>query len=82
MRKLKEDGYLIVWLPIDAWPRKLFDFLDKDETHVLILKENELIDIAEKNDLKILSRRRYCPFPVLGSIPHVPAQMELILQKG
>ena len=82
VRKLKVDGHLIVWLPIDAWPRRLFDFLDKDETHVSILKEKELIEIVEKNDLEILSRRRYCPFPVLGSIPHVPAQIELILRKG
>ena len=82
VRKLKVDGHLIVWLPIDAWPRRLFDFLDKDETHVSILKEDELIDIVEKNDLELLSRRRYCPFPVLGSIPNVPAQIELILRKG
>lgn len=78
---LKTGGHLIITLPVDAWPRKFFAFLDKDKTHISILREDELMDIVEKNDLKILSWRRYCPFPIVGSIPYVPAQVELILRK-
>jgi len=81
VRTLKTGGHLIITLPMDAWPRKFFTFLDRDEMQVSMLKEGELVDIVKRNDLRILNWRRYCPFPMVGSIPPVPAQVELILIK-
>ena len=47
--KLKKGGYLFVSVPIDSWPRKLFGFLDRDKTHVSILKEKRLAIISKLN---------------------------------
>lgn len=81
VKKLKKGGYLIVSMPIDSWPRKLFGFLDKDKTHISILRENKLLQIVEKNRLSILRKTRYCPAPVFLRIPYIPAEVELFLRK-
>ena len=79
--KLKKGGYFIVSLPINAWPRKLFGFLDKDRTHISILKEDELVKIASKNKLAILSKKHFCPVPIFYRIPHIKIEIELFLRK-
>lgn len=80
-KKLKPGGYLIVSVPIDAWPRRLFGFLDKDETHISILKEEEIFQIIEENDLDVIRKNPFCPLPVVHKIPFIPAEIELILKK-
>ncbi len=51
---VKEGGYLIVSLPIQDWPRKIFGFLDKDKSHISIPNENEFISAIETEGFVIL----------------------------
>jgi 2-polyprenyl-3-methyl-5-hydroxy-6-metoxy-1,4-benzoquinol methylase len=48
VKKLKKNGYLIISTPLNEWPRKIFGFLDRDKTHISVLKEHELIKIVKK----------------------------------
>lgn len=81
VKKLKTGGYLIISVPIDAWPRRIFGFLDKDKTHISILKKEEILRIVEQNGLEIINKKHFCPFPIFHRIPYVPAEIELILKK-
>jgi 2-polyprenyl-3-methyl-5-hydroxy-6-metoxy-1,4-benzoquinol methylase len=78
---VKERGYLILSLPIEAWPRRLFGFLDKDKSHVSIPKERELVGMIENNGFKILGKRHFAPLPHVYKLSHIPAEVELFLQK-
>ena len=79
--KLKKGGYLIVSTPLDDWPRRYFGFLDKDKTHISVLKETELTNIIRKNKLKTIDKRYYAPFPVIYRIPKIPFSIEVLLRK-
>ena len=81
VNKLKISGCFIVSVPIDAWPRRLFGFLDKDKTHISILKEEDILQIVEEHELVIRSKKYFCPLPIFHKIPYIPAQIELILKK-
>ncbi len=81
VKKLKKNGYLIISLPIEAWPRKLFGPLDKDKTHISVPTEAKLVTSIKKRKLKILSKKYFCPFPFLYKIPFIPVEIEMILQK-
>jgi SAM-dependent methyltransferase len=78
--KLKRGGYLIVSSPLDAWPRRLFSVLDRDDTHISIPKESRLKEMINELDLIIVCEKKYAPSP-LRKIPYIPAQIELILRK-
>jgi 2-polyprenyl-3-methyl-5-hydroxy-6-metoxy-1,4-benzoquinol methylase len=80
-RKLKKNGYLIVSTPLDEWPRRYFGFMDKDKTHISVLKEQELNSIIKKNSLKVVDKRYYLPFPVIYRIPRIPFSIEILLRK-
>ncbi len=80
--KLRAGGYFLLTLPIDAWPRRLFAFLDRDETHVSIPTEGRLRRLIGENDLTIRTKKKYAPAPLIRKVPRVPAQMELFLQKN
>jgi 2-polyprenyl-3-methyl-5-hydroxy-6-metoxy-1,4-benzoquinol methylase len=79
--KLKKSGYLIVSTPLDDWPRRYFGFLDKDETHISVLTENELTKIIKKNNMKVIDKRYYAPFPFIYRIPGIPFSLEILLRK-
>ncbi len=81
VRHLKKGGYLIVSTPLNEWPRKYLGFMDKDKTHVSVLKEKELKNIIRKNKLKIIDERYYLPFPVIYRIPRIPFSIEVLLRK-
>jgi 2-polyprenyl-3-methyl-5-hydroxy-6-metoxy-1,4-benzoquinol methylase len=81
VRKLKKNGYLIVSTPLDDWPRRYFGFMDKDKTHISVLKEQELNSIIKKNNLKVIEKRYYLPFPVIYRIPRIPFSIEVLLRK-
>ena len=81
LRKLKKNGYLIVSTPLDDWPRRYFGFMDKDKTHISVLKEQELNSIIKKNNLKVIDKRYYLPFPVIYRIPRIPFSIEVLLRK-
>jgi 2-polyprenyl-3-methyl-5-hydroxy-6-metoxy-1,4-benzoquinol methylase len=79
--KLKDGGYLIMSMPINCWPRKIFGFLDKDKTHISILKGKELVQIINKNELEIIKKDYFLPFPIVHKISGIPAEVEFILRK-
>ena len=79
--KLKIGGYMIVSTPLDAWPRKLFGFLDKDETHISIPKEEDLRNMADKNNLRIIEEEKFAALPMHGRLPFIPASIDLFMQK-
>jgi 2-polyprenyl-3-methyl-5-hydroxy-6-metoxy-1,4-benzoquinol methylase len=79
--KLKSGGYLIISVPIDSWPRKFFGFLDKDKTHISILKEDKIMKIVSKNKLTVISKKHFCPIAFFYRIPYIPAEVELIFKK-
>ena len=79
--KLKRGGYMIVSTPLDAWPRKLFGFLDKDETHISVPKEKDLRNMADRNNLRIVEEQKFAALPMHGRLPLVPASIELFMQK-
>jgi len=79
--KLKRGGYMIVATPLDAWPRKLFGFLDKDDTHISVPKEKDLRYMADKNNLRIIEEGKFAALPMHGRLPFVPASIELFMQK-
>ncbi len=79
--KLKSGGYMIVSTPLDAWPRKLFGFLDKDETHISIPKEEDLRNMADRNNLRIVEEEKFAALPMHGRLPYIPASIDLFMQK-
>jgi 2-polyprenyl-3-methyl-5-hydroxy-6-metoxy-1,4-benzoquinol methylase len=79
--KLKSGGYMIVSTPLDAWPRKLFGFLDKDKTHISVPREDDLRDMADRNNLRIIEEEKFAALPMHGRLPFVPASIELFMQK-
>ena len=79
--KLKSGGYLIMSIPVNRWPRKFFGFLDKDKTHISILKEEEIIRIINKNELEIIKKEYFLSFPIIYKISNIPAEVEFILRK-
>ncbi len=79
--KLKIGGYMIVSTPLDAWPRKLFGFLDKDDTHISIPKEEDLRNMADKNNLRIIEEEKFAALPLHGRLPFIPASIDLFMQK-
>lgn len=79
--KLKKKGYLIVSTPLDDWPRRYFGFLDKDKTHISVLAENELTKIIKKNDMQVIDKRYYAPFPFIYRVPGIPFSIEILLRK-
>ena len=81
VRKLKKNGYLIISTPLDDWPRRYLGFMDKDKTHISVLKEQELNNIIRKNKLKIIDKRYYLPFPVIYRIPRIPFSIEILVRK-
>ena len=81
VRYLKKGGYLIVSTPLDEWPRKYFGFMDRDITHISVLREKELKDIIKKNKLKIIDERYYLPFPLIYRLPGIPFSIEILLRK-
>jgi 2-polyprenyl-3-methyl-5-hydroxy-6-metoxy-1,4-benzoquinol methylase len=81
VKKLKKNGYLIVSTPLDDWPRRYFGFLDKDETHISVLKEAELDHIIKKNNMKTIEKRYYAPCPFIYRIPKIPFSIEILLRK-
>lgn len=83
-RKLKKKGFLIISMPIMAWPRRLFGFIDKDKTHISILPESQLLQMINETKLKVFRKNFFVPlgfFPIY-QVPYIPAEIELILQKA
>ena len=81
VKKLKKGGHLIVSTPLDDWPRRYFGFMDKDKTHISVLREQELNSIIKQNNLKVIDKRYYLPFPIIYRIPKIPFSIEVLLQK-
>jgi 2-polyprenyl-3-methyl-5-hydroxy-6-metoxy-1,4-benzoquinol methylase len=81
VKKLRKGGYLIVSTPLDDWPRRYFGFMDTDKTHISVLKEQELNSIIKKNNLKVIDKRYYLPFPLIYRIPRIPFSIEVLLRK-
>jgi 2-polyprenyl-3-methyl-5-hydroxy-6-metoxy-1,4-benzoquinol methylase len=79
--KLKKGGYLIVSTPLDEWPRKYFGFLDKDKTHISVLRECELNNIIRDNNMRVIDKRYYAPFPFIYRISNIPFNIEVLLRK-
>lgn len=79
--KLKMGGYLIVSTPIRAWPRRVFDYLDKDKTHISILREDEIIQIINDSGLSVINKKRFAAVPFFYRIPYIPAEIELYLRR-
>ena len=59
---LKKNGIIFIKLPVHCWVRKCFGFLDKDKTHISILKESEIFQALKVNKFKILDCWRNLPF--------------------
>jgi hypothetical protein len=68
-------------LPIDAWPRRLFGFLDKDKTHISIINVSELNRILAKYGLKIIKKKYFAPMPVFYKLYGIPAEIEIFMKK-
>lgn len=79
--KLKEEGYLIVSLPLkDIWGAKVFSFFDRDITHFSVPTKREMFNIIEKNNLQVIEQHFF--FSGLSyRIPFLPFGIELYLQK-
>jgi len=45
------------------------------------LTENELIKIIKKNNMKVIDKRYYAPFPFIYRIPGIPFSLEILLRK-
>lgn len=81
IRKLRKGGYLIISMPINAWPRKAFGFLDKDRTHISILKVSELDKILVKRNLEVIKREYFAPMPFIHRIYNIPAEIQIFIKK-
>jgi SAM-dependent methyltransferase len=78
VKKLKPGAYFIFSTPINAWPRKIFGFLDKDETHVSIMRHEDIKRMIKKAELKVVNSRTFGPLPIFGRVSSIPAQVEYI----
>jgi 2-polyprenyl-3-methyl-5-hydroxy-6-metoxy-1,4-benzoquinol methylase len=81
-KKLKKGGFLIVSTPLKGWPRKAFWFMDKDKTHISVLREEKLQRIIKKNKMDVVEKRYYLPFPIIYRISGIPFSVEILLQKN
>lgn len=81
--KLKDDGHLIVSLPIkDTWVRKIFQYLDKDASHINIPTTEELMEAFDKTKLQVVERNDYLYIPQLKKyIKGIPYSVEFVLKK-
>lgn len=79
--KLKPGAYFIFSTPINAWPRKLFGFLDKDKTHVSILKHEKIKRMIKETHLEVVQSRTFGSLPLMGRVSTIPAQVEYITKK-
>lgn len=82
VRMLKKNGYLIIAMPIDSWPRKIFGFLDKDPTHVSIIKVSGLDKMLTRHNLKIIKRSYFALMPMSYKLRGIPVEIELFMKKG
>ncbi len=79
--KLRNDGYLIIALPIrDTWASKLYHLIDRDKSHISIPSRAELFGIIRKAGLKIVEKEYFFNTPI-GATRLFPAGIKLVLQK-
>jgi 2-polyprenyl-3-methyl-5-hydroxy-6-metoxy-1,4-benzoquinol methylase len=81
VKKLKSNGVLIISMPIMAWPRRIFGFTDKDETHISVLPEDQIMQMTQATGLSTVRKRYFVPLPFSYQISHIPAEIELILRR-
>ena len=81
VRKLKPGAYFIFSTPINAWPRRLFGFLDKDKTHVSVMKHEDIKRMIEETHLEVVQSRKFGALPMMGRVSSIPAQVEYITKK-
>lgn len=80
-RMLKKNGYLIISMPIDSWPRRIFGFLDKDPSHISILRVSELNRMLAGHNLEIVKKNYFAPMPMSHKLRGIPAEIELFMKK-
>lgn len=81
VKKIKHGGFLIISMPTLTWVRKVMGFMDKDISHVSILKKEQIYKLIQKYQLDIVEENHYCLFPFVYRIPFPPVVLELLLQK-
>jgi 2-polyprenyl-3-methyl-5-hydroxy-6-metoxy-1,4-benzoquinol methylase len=79
--KIKKNGQIFISVPLkDTLIGYVFNLLDKDVTHISVLKRKELFLIIEELGLRIVKKKYFLNagfYRVLG----IPVCMELVLQK-
>lgn len=81
VRVLKQGGLFIIGTPITDTPEgKIWDILDRDESHVSKQTRSELKRILKDAGLEILESRYYFPLPRF-KIPFPRTNMEIVARK-
>ncbi|MBD3238757.1 MAG: methyltransferase domain-containing protein [Candidatus Moranbacteria bacterium] len=82
VRKLKREGLIIITVPIkDSLLGKLFNIFDKDKSHVNILSQKILLNILQKNRLKIIEKNYFHHSRFGQRIKGIPSNLEIIAKK-
>jgi len=79
--KLKDNGFLIISMPFkDTLPGRLFHLIDKDASHISVLKRKELFNIINRVGLNILEKRYFSGAHYKPKF--FPSNIEIVLQKS
>jgi predicted TPR repeat methyltransferase len=82
VKKLKKEGYLIMTLPLkETWAGKIFEYFDKDISHISIPSKKNVLKIVDLSGLKVVEKRFFFNL-ILFRIRYIPVSIELILQKN
>lgn len=81
IEKLNKDWYMVISLPIrDTWAWRIFNFFDKDLSHVNIPSKEELFDIIKKNNLRIVEKKYFLNLWFM-KLRWIPVDIEIVLKK-
>ncbi len=79
--KLKWGGYMILSTPLNSWPRKIFGFLDRDDSHISVPDIKTIRRAVYNSNLKVVNQETFTSLPRYMRFPIVPAETEMILRK-
>ncbi len=79
--KLKDNGYLLISVPIkDTWLGRIFNYFDRDKSHVSVPTRKELFQIISNTGLEII-QKHYFTYMKFFKLRGIPVIIEILLKK-
>lgn len=81
-KKIRNNGHMVLSMPINEYPRRFAGFLDKDETHISVPREKALKETIHKGGMKVIRKSYFTPMPMHLRFPVLPVEVEMLLKKA